>query len=120
MTSELSEQVLHEASDWFARLDGGDATADDHLRLADWLAARPENRKAYDFVSDTWRIATGAYELAPARQGPTWQSKVPRLPVRRGLAIGGGLALAAAIVAAVGIGLHSQQPWTQQYRTAAG
>ena len=120
LTSELSEQVLREASDWFAQLDGGDATAEDHLRLADWLAARSENRKAYDFVSDTWRISTGAYTLAPARP-----SNVQRLPLRvlggrRGLAVGGGLALAAAIVAAVGIGLHSQPPWVEQYRTAVG
>jgi len=115
LTSELSEQVLREASDWFARLDGGDATAEDHLRVADWLAARPENRKAYDFVSDTWRVATDAYEMAPVRR-----SNVTRLPLRRRLAIGGGLALAATIVAAVGIGLYSQQPRVAQYRTAVG
>jgi len=112
---ELSEQVLREASDWFARLDGDDATAEDDLRLADWLAARPENRKAYDFVSDTWRIATGAFEMAPVRR-----SNIRRLPLRRGIAVGGGLALAAAIVAAVGIKLHSQQPRVAQYRTAVG
>ena len=115
MAIELSEQVLREASDWFARLDGGDATAEDHLRLADWLAARSENRKAYDFVSDTWRISTGAYEMAPSRR-----SNITRLPLRRGLAIGGGLALAATIVAAIGIGLYSQQPQVAQYRTAVG
>ena len=77
MTIELSEQVLREASDWFARLDGGDATAEDHLRLADWLARRPENRRAYDFVSDTWRIATDAYAL-PATQA----KRIPRLTGR--------------------------------------
>jgi transmembrane sensor len=115
LTSELSEQVLREASDWFARLDGGDATAEEHLRLADWLAARPDNRRAYDFVSETWRIATDAYELPVAKP-----RKMSRPLVRRGVAWGGGLALAAAIVAAVGLGLHAQQPWIAQYRTAVG
>jgi transmembrane sensor len=115
LTSELSEQVLREASDWFARLDGGDATAEEHLRLADWLAARPENRRAYDFVSDTWCIATDAYELPITKP-----RKVSQLPIRRGLAWGGGLALAAAIVAVVGLGLRAQQPWAAQYRTAIG
>jgi transmembrane sensor len=115
LTNELSEQVLREASDWFARLDGGDATADDHLRLADWLAVRPENRSAYDFVCDTWRIATDAYAL-PATQSKT----VSRLPVRPSLAWGGGMALAAAIVAAVGLGLHAHQPWVAHYQTVVG
>ena len=115
MTIELSEQVLREASDWFARLDGGNATAEDHLRMADWLAARAENRQAYDFVCDTWRIATDAYEHPVTQPKP-----VSRPPLRRGLALGGGLALAAAIVAAVGLGLRAQQPWVAQYGTAVG
>ncbi|HEX4504204.1 MAG TPA: FecR domain-containing protein, partial [Alphaproteobacteria bacterium] len=115
MTSELSPQVLRAASDWFARLDGGEATAEDHLRLADWLAQHPENRRAYDFVSDTWRIATDAYAL-PATPAKT----APRPAIRRRLAWGGALALAAAVVAAVGLGLRAQQPWVAQYRTAIG
>jgi len=115
LTGEISEQALREASDWFARLDGGDATAEEHLRLADWLALRPEHRRAYDYVCDTWRISTDAYEL-PAMQ----RKAVSHVPIRRGLAWGGGLALAAAIVVAVGLGLRAQQPWIAQYRTAVG
>jgi transmembrane sensor len=115
VTVELSEQVLREASDWFARLDGGDATAEEHLRLADWLAARPENRRAYDFVSDTWRISTDAYELPAARP-----QRVSSPLARRSLAWGGGLALAAAIVAAIGLGLRAQQPWVAHYQTTIG
>lgn len=115
MTGEISEQALREASDWFARIDGDNATADDHLRLSDWLAARAENRNAYDFVADTWRIATDAYELPTAHP-----EKPTRPPVRRGLVVAGGLGLAAAIVAAVGIGLQSEQPTIEHYRTASG
>ena len=115
MTSELSEQAMREASGWFALLDGGEATAEDHVRLADWLAQHPENRWAYDYVSDTWRIATDAYALPL-----TTPRKLSRLAVRRSVAWGGGLALAAAIVAAVGLGLRAQQPWVAHYRTAIG
>jgi len=115
LTDELSEQVLREASDWFARLDGGDATPEDHLRLADWLTARAENRRAYDFVCDTWRIATDAHPLPG-----TLPKAMPRPAIRPRLVWGGGLALAAVIVAAVGLGLRAQQPWVAHYQTATG
>src|SRR5713101_1157024 len=95
---ELSEQVLREASDWLARLSGGDAGAEDRVRLRNWLAAQPENRQAYDFVTETCGIAATVLQRAPVRS-----RNVSRQPIRRWAAVGGGLALAALLIAAIGI-----------------
>jgi transmembrane sensor len=114
LTIELSEQVLREASDWFARLSGGDAGAEDHARLRSWLAARPENRQAYDFVSESCGIAVAVLERGPVRdRGES------RQPVRRWVAIGGGLALAAMLIAAVGF-VALTPATTNHYATAIG
>ena len=114
MTIELSEQVLREASDWFARLNGGDAGADDRARLAAWLTARPENRQAYDFVVETCGIAATVLERAPLRA-----PSVSRRPIRHWAALGGGLALAAMLVAAVGF-IVLMPRTTDRYATAIG
>jgi transmembrane sensor len=114
LASELSEQVLREASDWFARLSGGDAGADDRVRLRNWLAARPENRRAYAFVTDTCAIAATVLERAPTRN-----ANAARRPIRRGIAVAGALALAATLIAAVGI-IALTPPVTDHYATAIG
>jgi transmembrane sensor len=114
LTIEFSEQVLREASDWFARLNGGDAGAEDRARLRSWLAARPENRQAYDFVTESCGIAAAVIERAP-HQGRSGS----RQPVRRWVAVGSGLALAAMLVAAVGI-VALTPTKTIHYATAIG
>jgi len=114
LASELSEQVLREASDWFAQLNGGEAGAEDRARLRDWLATRPENRQAYDFVTETCGIAATVLGRAPVRAGSG-----SRQPFKRWVAVGGGLALAAMLIAAVGI-LALTPPTTDHYATAIG
>jgi transmembrane sensor len=113
LTIELSEQVLREASDWFARLNGG-AGAEDRVRLAAWLKARPENRQAYDFVVETCGIAAAVLERAPLRA-----PGVSRRPVGHWVAVGGGLALAAMLIAAIGIVALTPRT-TDHYATAIG
>jgi len=56
VTDEISDQILREASAWFARLHSDDVSAQDHVRLADWLAVRAEHREAYAFVTETCRL----------------------------------------------------------------
>jgi transmembrane sensor len=114
LTIELSEQVLREASDWFARLNGGDAGAEDRARLAAWLKARPENRQAYDFVAETCGIAAAVLEKAPLRN-PIGS----RRPIGHWAAVGGGLALAAMLIVAAGF-IALMPRTTDHYATAIG
>jgi len=114
LTTEFSEQVLREASGWFARLSGGDAGAEDRVRLRDWLAAHPENRQAYDFVSESCGIAAAVLERAPARKRSD-----SRQPIGRWVGVGGGLALAAMLIAAVGF-VALAPVTTSHYATAIG
>jgi transmembrane sensor len=114
LTIELSEQVLREASDWFARLNGGDSGAQDRARLATWLKARPENRIAYDFVAETCGIAATVLDRAPLRE-----PNVSRRPIRHWAAVGGGLALAAMLIAAAGF-VALVPRTTDRYATAIG
>jgi transmembrane sensor len=113
LTTELSEQVLRQASDWFARMHGGDATAQDHVRLADWLAANAEHRQAYDFVTETCRLAARAHEQLADRQ------RVVPFRSRRKVAVGGAMALAATIVGGIAI-VRLIAPETVHYQTAIG
>ena len=114
LTTELSEQVLRQASDWFARMHGGDATAQDHVRLADWLTANAEHRQAYDFVTETCRLAARAHEqLADRHPLPAGFRGM------RKVAIGGAMALAATIVGGIAI-VRLLAPETAHYQTAIG
>ncbi len=114
LTTELSEQVLRQASDWFARLHGGDATAQDHVRLADWLAANLEHRQAYDFVAETCRLAARAHEQVVEQQ----PAPAPFHNMRK-FAVGGAMALAATIVGGIAI-VRLTAPETVHYQTAIG
>jgi transmembrane sensor len=114
LTTELSEQVLREASTWFARLNDADATAEDHVRLGNWLEARPDNRQAYDFVTETCRIAATVHQRAPVLG-----RIASRRPIGRWVAIGGAVALAATLIAAIGI-IALAPPTTGHYATAVG
>lgn len=48
------EDTAREASDWVARMNADDVTADDHARLEEWLRAHPSNAKAYAELVATW------------------------------------------------------------------
>jgi transmembrane sensor len=114
LTIELSEQVLREASEWFARRNAGDATAEDHKRLDIWLAARPDNRRAYDFVTETCAIAATVHQRTPVPHG-----SASRRPIGRWITAGSAVALAATLIAAIGT-IALAPPTTGHYTTAVG
>ena len=80
------EDTEREASDWFARMNADDASADDRVRFEAWLRVHPCNVKAYDELVATWNelVKSGplvravsfgqAINAASARskRGPRW------------------------------------------------
>ncbi len=121
----FSDETLREASEWYACLHSGNATAQDHVRLGDWLAAQAENQQAYDFVTETGRLAAHSAanrhrSPAPARRsnlrGADWKGAST---ARRRWAMAAGVAAAAMIVAGIGIAIVTQSR-EQRYETAVG
>jgi transmembrane sensor len=49
------EDTEREASDWFARMNADDVTADDHARFEAWLRASSCNENAYAELDTTWK-----------------------------------------------------------------
>src|SRR6185436_9898597 len=54
------------ASDWFARMNAEDVTADDHVRFEAWLRSHPRNAKAYAELAATWKELVRAGPLVRA------------------------------------------------------
>lgn len=93
----LDEEKIVEASVWVARLQSDTRGPEVERDFRAWLAASAENRAAFEMTSETWDLAGGAKIV---RAQPThW--------MRRPL----GLALAASLAIAVGIGgWYAQRP----------
>lgn len=49
------EAAERDASDWIARLQADDVSADDRARFAQWRSAHPRNARAYGEMMATWR-----------------------------------------------------------------
>jgi transmembrane sensor len=49
-----------EASEWIARLNADDVSADEHLRFEVWRSAHPLHSRVYEELLDTWRQFTAA------------------------------------------------------------
>jgi len=56
-------EVEREASEWIARLDADDVSADDRARFEVWLHAHPLHARTYQELSETWRQFTEAAPL---------------------------------------------------------
>ena len=90
---------------WCLRLAEAPLSANDQQAFADWLAADPSNRSAFEEAAATWRDFDGA-ESAPEFlqmrvEALRLATRRPRMPMRRSWA----LAADAAIVVAAGAGL---------------
>jgi transmembrane sensor len=105
LTTEISDQTLRDASDWFARLDGGDPDAEDHRALAAWLSENAAHREAYEFVVETCRLAAIGHPKVTVAAAPrVWPMRV-------------AAGIAALVVSGAALFLYDR-PATQDYRTA--
>ena len=88
-----------DAAHWFARLQSGEASAQDHQAFAAWLQAAPENERRYQEVEFLWR-ATQAVPDERLRTLLPPPAALVASPTRRRLTLGlsavGALALSAA------------------------
>lgn len=53
-SEQISEQVMQQASAWFAQADCGDLSAEDDARLARWLVADPIHARAFSRAEAIW------------------------------------------------------------------
>ncbi len=112
------DDAEREASEWIARLDADDASADDRARFEAWRQAHPRHARAYEELSATWRQFTDAGRLvrAVALGQALGFAETPRTARRTWL-----LATAATVVAAL-IGWWWVERMTPQtlFQTAIG
>jgi transmembrane sensor len=119
--------VAEEAASWFARLQGEAATGDDWLAFERWLQASPAHARAYERLEALWidldyaPVARdlGGRPLLAARRRRLARSAAGN-PGRRAW-LAAGAAIAAGLVAAMGIGLWpAPGAAPRTYQTAAG
>lgn len=112
-----------QAATWFARLQSEAATGADWLAFERWLVASPANARAYERLEGLWIDLEYAPVVRDLGGRPLRAAR--RLPSARGAGrrgfLGAGLAIAAGLVVAVGVGFwpSTGRP-TQNYGTAPG
>jgi transmembrane sensor len=106
-----------EASDWIARLNADDVSAEDRGQFDVWRAAQPLNARVYEELSATWNefVAAGPMVRAASFAQSMNEATRVRTPWRR------WTAAAAAVLVVVASGLYMQRlfPGTK-YQTAVG
>lgn len=98
-----------EAAAWIARLHADDRSAADERAFQRWVAARPENARAFEAVTAVWDLADGLRAETPA-------------PGRSGLRLGRRSVLASlGSLAAAGAGFTVwEQAYAGVYETEVG
>ncbi len=111
------KKIEQEASEWVARLNADDVTAEDRARFDAWRSADPLNSQAFEDFLRTWQRFLNAAPLMQARVGIDSERSRGGLPrQRRILAVA-----AAAAVATLVIGIYN--PWSAKiahFTTAIG
>ena len=111
-------KVEQEASEWIARLDADDVTAEDRARFEAWRSAHPRNARAFEELSRTWQRFLRAAPLAP--EGTFEQSQQLQSAYARRRSWSGALAAAVILLTLVG-GLYLRRPVAPPpFKTAVG
>lgn len=88
------------ASEWIARLNADDVTAEDRARFEAWRTAHPTHARAYEALSATWSRFVAARPVVQAVSFAQSMSEAAVTPRQRGRR---AFALAAAVAAALGV-----------------
>jgi transmembrane sensor len=114
------EDTEREASDWFARMNSDDVTADDRARFEAWLRAHSCNENAYAELDATWKELVKSGPLVRAVYfGQVMNAASARSRRSRRWLAGAVAATIGAIVLGVAWNLHKQKEETR-FQTAIG
>lgn len=113
-----AEAARVQASEWIARLNADDASADDRARFEAWRAAHPRNARAYEELTATWQRFARAGRTVRAVSFGTAMEHASTAPRRRPWL---RPAMAAVVaVLAIGLGWWGMQPPTASFETGIG
>lgn len=94
-----TDEAERAASEWIARLNADDVTADDRARFETWRSAHPRHAREYDELSATWRELAEAGSLVRAVSFGDAMNAAASPPRRRWM-----LVAAAASIALIAVG----------------
>lgn len=110
-----AEGIEREASDWIARLNADDVTAEDRAGFLAWRDSHPRHARIYEELSGTWREFKEAGGIVRAVSFGDAMNAMTRSKRRYGL----GIAAAVAVIGLIGI-LALRFPSSNQFRTPIG
>ena len=114
------DQVERQASEWIARLNADDVSADDRARFEVWRSAHPLHARAYDELAATWCAFTAAGPLIRAVSfGQSMNEAALRRAPRRRALFGAAAAAAVVVVTALSWYVARRAPETM-FQTAIG
>lgn len=114
------EATEREASDWFARMNADDVTADDRARFETWLRTHSCNAKAYAELTATWNELVKSGPVVRAVYFGQAMNAASARPARTPRRLAGALAAAIGAIA-LGVAWHLyKQEEDSRFQTAIG
>jgi transmembrane sensor len=115
-----AKDTEREASDWFARMNADDVTADDHARFEAWLRAHSCNARAYAELTATWNELVKSGPVVRAVSFGQVMNAASAGPARTPRRLAGALAATIGAIA-LGLGWHLyKQEEDSRFQTAIG
>jgi transmembrane sensor len=114
------ETVEREASDWFARMNADDVTADDRARFEAWRQAHSCNERAYEELVATWNELVCSRPLVHAVSFGQAINAASARPAHVPRWLAGGLVAAVAVIVLVVAGTLYRQNADSRFQTAIG
>lgn len=113
-----AEDAERQASEWIARLQADDASAEDRARFAQWRDAHPRNARAYEDLMTTWRSLAAAGRTVRAVSFGNAMQAASRVERRWRAPL--AATAAAAMLALVVVAAWWQWPPQSSFQTGVG